>query len=49
MVGMNHPKDSFGSSEFAFASLTTPENRSGLQSQKCSPHFSDQMNHGFGG
>lgn len=49
VVSMNHPKDSFVSSDFAIASLTTSDNRSGLQSQKSSPHFSDQMHHGFGG
>lgn len=49
MGDLNSRTDSFGPSSFAFASVTTPDDMGGLQSQEDSPHFGDYMHPGFGG
>lgn len=36
-------------SNFAFASVTTPDDMGGMQSQEHSPHFGDYMQTGYGG
>ncbi|KAM0722581.1 hypothetical protein Q7P37_002022 [Cladosporium fusiforme] len=50
MGGMSPQPNSFAnSSNFAFASVTTPNDMGGMQSQEGSPHFGDYMPSSFGG
>jgi len=49
-VGGMHPQSNYASaSNFAFASVTTPDDMGEMQSQDGSPHFGDYMPPGFGG
>lgn len=50
MGGMSPQQNSFGNpSNFAFASVTTPNDIGGMQSQEGSPHFGFDMPPGYGG
>jgi hypothetical protein len=49
-MGQMPPRTNFNTpSSFAFASVTTPDDLSGMQSQDNSPHFGDFMQSGYGG